>query len=186
MPFIILDRDGVINFESDVYIKSPEEWRAIPGSLDAIARLNQAGFKVLVASNQSGVARELYDLDTLKRIHEKMLHELAEHGGEIQEIFFCPHHPDEKCTCRKPEPGLFREIQKKYAIDLSKTFFIGDSWSDEKVARAVGCRFILVLTGKGEKTLAENKQLANGLCFPDLKSAVDWIVSEGNQHGIVT
>jgi D-glycero-D-manno-heptose 1,7-bisphosphate phosphatase len=178
MPFIILDRDGVINYDSDEYIKSPEEWRPIPGSLDAIAQLNRFGFQVLVATNQSGVARGYYDLDTLGRIHEKLMHELASVGGYIDEIFFCPHHPDEACSCRKPKPGLLHQIETKYQINLTHTFFIGDSIADVKAALAVGCIPILVLTGNGRRVLENYPELLNVSHFPDLARAVEYVISQ--------
>jgi len=175
MSFIILDRDGVINYDSDHYIKSPEEWHPIPGSLEAIARLNQAGFRVLVVTNQSGIARGLYDVATLTRIHEKLFQLLAKVGGHIEEIFFCPHHPDEHCLCRKPQPGLFQEIQKKYPIHFSETFFIGDSKTDVQVAQLTGCKPLLVLTGKGQDALAAVPELANVPHFTDLAQAVEYV-----------
>jgi len=143
--FIILDRDGVINYDSDHYIKSPEEWHAIPGSLEAIADLNRAGYHVVVATNQSGIARGHYDLETLDRIHEKLMRELASVGGYIDEIFFCPHHPNDHCECRKPKLGLFLQIQKKYTVHFAETYFIGDSYTDMQVAEATGCKPILYL-----------------------------------------
>jgi len=178
MPFIILDRDGVVNYDSDEYIKSPDEWIAIPGSLDAIAELNRHGYQVLVATNQSGVARGFYDLEILDRIHEKFMHELAAVGGHVDEIFYCPHHPDEKCPCRKPQPGLFYQMQQKYPLNLAETYFIGDSLSDVQVARLVGCKPILVQTGKGEKTLAQHAEVAGVPYFPNLAKAVDYVLAQ--------
>jgi D-glycero-D-manno-heptose 1,7-bisphosphate phosphatase len=177
MPYIILDRDGVINYESQEYIKSPDEWIAIPGSLEAIARLNKAGFKVLVATNQSGVARGYYDLETLDAIHEKLMRELAEVGGYVEEIFFCPHHPEENCECRKPKVGLIQQIKEKYKFDLNQTYFIGDNKTDIELAEAVGCLPILVLTGKGQKTLDEYSELKSVLHFLNLEKAVDFILA---------
>ena len=177
MSFIILDRDGVINYDSDHYIKSPEEWHAIPGSLEAIAQLNRHGYHVLVATNQSGVARGHYDLETLDLIHEKLMRELAAVGGYIDEIFFCPHHPDEHCACRKPQPGMFYKMEKKYPIDLKKTFFIGDTFTDMQVAETVGCKPILVLTSKGEATLKKHPALLAIPHFPDLARAVEYVLS---------
>lgn len=178
MPYIILDRDGVINYESQEYIKSPEEWIAIPGSLEAIAKLNKAGFKVLVATNQSGVARGYYDLETLDAIHEKLVRELAEVGGYIEEIFFCPHHPEENCQCRKPKAGLIQQIQEKYKIDLSQTYFIGDNKTDIELANTVGCLPILVLTGKGQQTWNEQVELQSVPHFANLETAVDFILEK--------
>lgn len=177
MSFIILDRDGVINYDSDQYIKSPNEWHAIPGSLNAIAQLNRAGFRVLIVTNQSGVARGYYDIETLDLIHEKLLRELASVGGYIEEIFFCPHHPDEACDCRKPQPGLLYQIAKKYPIDLTKTYFIGDSIVDIRVAQSSGCIPLLVLTGNGETTLKKYPDISNISSFPDLARAADYVIS---------
>lgn len=175
---IIIDRDGVINFDSPAYIKSPEEWLPIPGSLEAIAQLNRHNYQVVIATNQSGVARGYYDLETLDRIHEKLIAELAAVGGFVTEIFFCPHHPDENCFCRKPKPGLLHRIQEKFSVDLKNTFFIGDSWTDMQVAFAMGCKPILVLTGNGNKTLTEHPELANIQCFADLAKASDYIIEQ--------
>lgn len=174
--FIILDRDGVINYDSTEYIKSPDEWEAIPGSLEAIAQLNRAGYRVVVVTNQSGVARGYYDLETLDHIHEKLQTELASVGGHIDEIFFCPHHPDEHCVCRKPKPGMFYKVREKYNVNFGDTFFIGDSLSDMEVAAAVGCKPILVLTGNGKKTLDKNPELSNIKVFSDLAEAVQHIL----------
>lgn len=176
MPLIILDRDGVINYDSDEYIKSPDEWHAIPGSLEAIAQLNRAGYQVVIVTNQSGVARGFYDLETLDKIHEKMQEELAEVGGYIEEIFFCPHHPDEHCNCRKPKPGLLHKIREKYGVELSESYFIGDTLTDMQVAAEVNCKPILLMTGKGKRTLEKNPELASLQCFDDLASAVHFIL----------
>lgn len=173
---IILDRDGVINYDSPDYIKDPKEWHAIPGSLEAIAKLNHAGYRVVIATNQSGVARGLYDLPTLHKIHEKLKAELALVGGVIDEIYFCPHHPDEKCACRKPELAMFHKIQQKYNMDLSDVYFIGDSYSDMQVAKTLPCRPILVLTSKGENTLKNNPEFLAIPHFADLAMAVDYIL----------
>lgn len=174
--FIILDRDGVINYDSDEYIKNPDEWRAIPGSLEAIAKLNCAGFSVMVVTNQSGISRGLYSLDMLAKIHNKLLNELKSVGGHIEEIFFCPHHPDDQCECRKPKPGMLYQLQKKYSVDLSKLFFIGDSIYDIKAAQTAGCIPILVLTGNGKKTLQSHPELTQINHFNDLATAVDYIL----------
>lgn len=173
---IILDRDGVINYDSPEYIKSPDEWQPIPGSLEAIATLNRAGFRVVVATNQSGVARGHYDLETLSLIHDKFTQALATVGGYIDEIFFCPHHPDEKCLCRKPQPGLLYRIEKKYNVDLTECFFIGDSVTDMHAAIAAGCKPILVMTGNGEKTLASDPLFSTLPYFRDLAEAVEYII----------
>ena len=182
MPFIILDRDGVINYDSDEYIKSPDEWLPIPGSLQAIAQLNRAGFHVLIATNQSGVARGLYDLEMLDTIHEKLMRELAAVGGHVDEIFFCPHHPDEKCACRKPKPGLIYRMQEKYKMDLADTFFIGDSLVDVQAAKQAGCQPLFVLTGKPNRPLIDINELVNVPTFENLAAAVDYVVFKRGKH----
>lgn len=165
MQLIILDRDGVINQDSDAYIKSPDEWLAIPGSLESIARLNRAGYTVVVATNQSGVGRGFFDLATLQRIHEKMTHELARIGGKIDAVFFCPHTPGDHCDCRKPKPGLLLEIAKKYACDLTGVPAVGDSLRDIEAAQAVGAKPVLVRTGKG--AAAKSGKLPDGVAVYD-------------------
>lgn len=152
MSYIILDRDGVINQDSDAFIKSPEEWLPIPGSLEAIALLNQAGLKVVVITNQSGIARGLFDLATLAAIHSKMQLAVEALGGDIDSIYFCPHGPDDNCACRKPKPGLFHSLAKEKQIDLSGIFSIGDSLRDIQASLAVNASPILVKTGKGSQT----------------------------------
>ncbi|HSW68944.1 MAG TPA: D-glycero-beta-D-manno-heptose 1,7-bisphosphate 7-phosphatase [Gammaproteobacteria bacterium] len=169
---IILDRDGVINYDSDSYIKTPDEWHAIPGSLEAIARLNRAGFYVVVATNQSGVARGYFDVSGLDLIHEKMFSELASVGGHIEEIFFCPHHPEENCSCRKPKPGLLQKIHKKYDVDLKDVFFIGDKLSDIEAAKTAGCKPILILTSLKIHDL----ELNDVPYFLNLAEAVEYVI----------
>jgi D-glycero-D-manno-heptose 1,7-bisphosphate phosphatase len=149
MKLVILDRDGVINEDSDAYIKSPAEWVPIAGSLEAIARLNHAGFRVVVATNQSGIARGLFDMGTLDAIHQRLHGELARVGGQLDGIYFCPHGPDDRCTCRKPEPGLFEEIALRTGTALEGVPAVGDSLRDLAAARAVGALPFLVRTGKG-------------------------------------
>jgi D-glycero-D-manno-heptose 1,7-bisphosphate phosphatase len=178
MPFIILDRDGVINYDSDFYIKSPDEFHTVPGSLEAIAKLNKAGYQVLVATNQSGIARGLYTVEMLEKIHAKLHSQLAEVGGKIQEIFYCPHHPDEDCPCRKPKPGMFHQIQEKYALDFSETYFIGDTITDVHVANAVGCKPMLILSIKGQKTLEKHPEVAKYPHYANLAEAVESILSQ--------
>ncbi|CAP41109.1 D-glycero-beta-D-manno-heptose 1,7-bisphosphate 7-phosphatase [Bordetella petrii] len=152
MKLIVLDRDGVINQDSDAFVKSPDEWIALPGSLAAIARLSQAGYTVVVASNQSGVARGLFDMATLNAIHAKLHRELAQAGGAVDAIFLCPHGPDDGCACRKPLPGMYHDIARRYDIDLAGVPAVGDSLRDLQAAAAVGCTPWLVLTGNGGKT----------------------------------
>ncbi|TXI11648.1 MAG: D-glycero-beta-D-manno-heptose 1,7-bisphosphate 7-phosphatase [Polynucleobacter sp.] len=148
---VILDRDGVINQDSDLYIKSPDEWIPIPGSLEAIAKLNQAGYHIAVATNQSGVGRGLYDMDTLNAIHEKLHRLVAKVGGHIDAIFFCPHTDADHCNCRKPLPGMIQQISERYGIPIKGVPIVGDSVRDLVAGVAVGAEPHLVLTGKGEK-----------------------------------
>ncbi len=154
MQLIILDRDGVINFDSDQFIKSPEEWKPIPGSLEAIARLNQAGYRVVVSTNQSGVGRGLFDMPTLNAIHDKMHKACALVGARIDAVFFCPHTAESHCLCRKPKSGMMEEIAERYNIGLAGVPAVGDSLRDLQSAATMGAQPYLVLTGKGAKTLA--------------------------------
>jgi D-glycero-D-manno-heptose 1,7-bisphosphate phosphatase len=147
----ILDRDGVINHDSDAFIKSPDEWVALPGSLEAMARLSRAGWRVVIASNQSGIARGLFSMDTLNAIHTKMHEQLAAAGGKVDAIVICPHGPDDNCLCRKPRPGMFHDIARRFDIDLAQVPAVGDSLRDLQAAKEAGCAPWLVLTGKGEK-----------------------------------
>jgi len=153
MKLVILDRDGVINLDSEQYIKSPEEWTPIAGSLEAIARFTQAGFRVVVATNQSGIGRGLFDMATLNAMHDKMHKAVNQLGGRIDAVFFCPHAQDAGCACRKPRPGMLLEIAERFNIPLAGVPAIGDSLRDLQAASAAGARPILVLTGKGELTL---------------------------------
>lgn len=174
--YILLDRDGVINHESADFIKSPEEWRPIDGSLEAIALLNEHGYKVAVITNQSGVARGLFDDAMLEKIHAKMRQMAAEKGGKIDAIYFCPHGPDDGCTCRKPKPGLLESFAAEKNVDLTGITFIGDSIRDIQSAQAVGASPILVKTGKGQKTLTDNPDL-NIPVFENLYAAAKHITS---------
>lgn len=168
MKLIILDRDGVINADSDQFIKSPDEWKSIPGSLEAIARLNQWGWRVVVASNQSGVGRGLFGMDTLNAINDKMVRSLAQVGGRLDAIFFCPHAADSTCECRKPKSGLFQQIAERFNVDLTGVPCVGDSLRDLQAGVSMGCEPYLVLTGKGMKT-REDPELPPGTkIFPDL------------------
>jgi len=152
MKLVILDRDGVINEDSDDYIKSVAEWKAVPGSLEAIARLNHAGYEVYVASNQSGIGRGMFDFDTLFAIHEHLRRALAELGGRISAIEFAPEHPDVATEMRKPAPGMLKDLARRLGTSLEGVPFVGDSVSDIEAARAVGARPVLVLSGKGERS----------------------------------
>ena len=176
MKLVILDRDGVINHDSDSFIKSPEEWRPIPGSLEAIARLNHAGYHVVLATNQSGVGRGLFEVSTLNAIHDRMHRALGQIGGRVDAIFFCPHAQDANCNCRKPRAGLLEEIARRFGVDLKGVPAVGDSLRDLQCAAAVGATPILVLTGKGEKTRSEGALPADTQIYPDLAAAVRAIV----------
>lgn len=178
MKLIILDRDGVINEDSDEYIKSPEEWVEIPKSIDAIARLHREGYHVVVLTNQSGVARGFFDLNVLSKIHNKMLEAVRAAGGEIEAIFFCPHGPDDGCRCRKPLPGLFEEVADRMKSSLQGVYAVGDSERDAVAARAVAARPVLVRTGKGERTLKKKSDnLRDVPVFADLSDFTDALLS---------
>ncbi|MBC7732436.1 MAG: D-glycero-beta-D-manno-heptose 1,7-bisphosphate 7-phosphatase, partial [Bacteriovorax sp.] len=152
---IILDRDGTINEDRDDYVKSPEEWVPIPGALDAIARLNHAGWRTVVATNQSGLGRGLFDMSALNAMHVKMNQLLAKQGGRIDAVFFCPHAPADACHCRKPLPGLFEQIGERFGVNLAEVPVVGDSLRDLQAGMAVGCRPHLVRTGKGARLNAD-------------------------------
>lgn len=168
MKLIVLDRDGVINHDSEQFIKNPEEWRPIAGSLEAIARLNQSGYRVVVATNQSGIGRGLFDMPTLNAIHDKMHKSLAQVGGRVDAIFFCPHTNDTGCTCRKPRSGMLEEIAQRYGVSLGGVPAVGDSLRDLESAARLEAQPILVLTGKGEKTLDKGGLPQGTLVYPDL------------------
>jgi len=173
---IVLDRDGVINQDSDDYIKSPEEWIALPGSLEAIGKLCDAGYEVAVVTNQSGIARGLFSQATLERIHAKMVDCVAAAGGKLAGVYHCPHAPGDDCACRKPKPGLLHALQADLGLDtLSGVPFVGDKRSDIELAAAVGARSILVRTGKGEVTARDG---ADAEIFDDLAAVVDSLLSE--------
>lgn len=177
MKLIILDRDGVINLDSEQFIKSPEEWKPIPGSLEAIARLNQWGWRVVVASNQSGIGRGLFGMDMLNAINDKMVKSLTQVGGRIDAIFFCPHAADSPCECRKPKSGMFRQIADRFNVELNGVPTVGDSLRDLQAGIAVGCTPYLVLTGKGELT-RDDPDLPEGVgIFADLDAVVTELLS---------
>jgi D-glycero-D-manno-heptose 1,7-bisphosphate phosphatase len=176
MNLIILDRDGVINFDSDQFIKNPEEWKPIPGSLEAIARLCQSDYRVVVATNQSGVGRGLFDMHTLNAIHDKMHKAVALAGGRIDAIFFCPHTVDADCSCRKPKAGMLEGIAARYNVNLLNVPAVGDSLRDLEAAAKVNAKPILVLTGKGTKTQSEGGIPEGTLIYPDLAAAVATLV----------
>lgn len=177
MKLVILDRDGVINRDSKAFIKSPAEWVAYDDSLVALRLLKEAGILVAVATNQSGIGRELFDETMLSQIHDKMLSTVEQAGGAIDRIFYCPHLPDANCACRKPKPGLLCKIQEHYQIDLKQTIVIGDSWRDLAAAIAVDAIPVLVKTGNGKKTYLENQnKLENINVFDNLLHAVQFIL----------
>ena len=176
MKLVILDRDGVINHDSAAYIKTPEEWKPIPGSLEAIALLNQAGCHVVVATNQSGVGRGLFEMATLNAIHDKMHRALGLVGGRIDAIFFCPHAQDAGCACRKPKPGLLEDIARRFKTSLRDVPSIGDSLRDLEASAAVGARPMLVLTGKGGKTRRDGGLPPDTQIFANLAEAVKSLV----------
>jgi D-glycero-D-manno-heptose 1,7-bisphosphate phosphatase len=177
MKLVILDRDGVINVDSERFIKTPDEWKPIPGALEAIARLNGAGFHVAVATNQSGIERGLLDMNALNAIHTKMLKAVQEVGGRIDVIYYCPHSGDAGCRCRKPAPGMLVDIGQRLNVDLKDVVCIGDSPRDLEAAVAVGGIPYLVLTGKGAKTKAAGTLPPGTQVFDDLSAAVDAVLA---------
>jgi D-glycero-D-manno-heptose 1,7-bisphosphate phosphatase len=184
MKLIILDRDGVINHDSDAFIKSPAEWVAIPGSLEAIARLNQAGYRVVVCTNQSGVARGYFNVMTLNAIHQKMHTAAQAVGADIDAVFFCPHAADENCDCRKPKPGMLHAIAKRFNVTLKGVPAVGDSLRDLQAGFVAGCQPYLVLTGKGEKTLAKGGLPPGTMIYPSLAAVVDHLLSTADDISI--
>lgn len=187
MKLIILDRDGVINHDRDDYVKSADECVPIEGSIEAIVRLNKAGFTVVVATNQAGLAKGKFELDDLEAMHEKITGLVEEQGGELGGIFYCPHHPDDNCKCRKPKPGMLDAIEAEFNTSVESSYFVGDSLRDLQAGLLKGCKPILVKTGKGEKTLAQlaDVQLQTDnptvyaeqvQVFANLAAAVDFIL----------
>ena len=184
MKLVILDRDGTINADSDEFIKSPEEWTPLPGALEAIARLNHAGWHAVIASNQSGLGRGLFDVASLNAMHAKMHKMLSAQGGRIDAVFYCPHSPDEGCACRKPLPGLFEQIGERFGADLRTTHVVGDSLRDLQAGAAAGCEPHLILTGKSAQY--RNGGQPDGLpegtrLHPDLGAFVDFILERSAQ-----
>ena len=148
LKVVVVDRDGTLNELRDDHVKTPEEWQAIPGALEAVARLHQAGWHVVVATNQSGLGRGLFDMSMLNAIHQKMNEELARSGGRVDAVFFCPHAPEDHCTCRKPLPGLFEDIAERMGVEPAEMYAVGDSLRDIQAARSAGCKTHLVLSGR--------------------------------------
>ncbi len=178
MKLIILDRDGVINQDSDEFIKSPEEWTPIPGSLDAIARLYRAGYRIVVATNQSGIGRGLFDIVALNAIHQKMHAAVRASGGIIDSIFFCPHTNNDNCDCRKPRQGMFNAIAERYSISLEGVPTVGDSLRDLQAGFLAGCNPILVMTGKGNQTKTNGGLPPDTIIFEDLASVANYLLEK--------
>lgn len=184
MKLVILDRDGTINEDRDDYVKSPEEWTPVPGALEAIARLNHNGWHTVVASNQSGIGRGLFDMATLNAMHAKMHQMLAKHGGRIDAVFFCPHTPEDACDCRKPMPGLFRQIGERFGVDLADVPVVGDVMRDLQAGVAAGCEPHLVRTGKASPERMNDAQIAE-LCakvpgtrvHASLDAFAEWLIA---------
>jgi len=174
---IVLDRDGVINADSDDYVKSPEEWRPLPGSLDAIARLARAGFDVVVATNQSGVGRGLFSEHALDAIHARMRAEVAAAGGAIKAIYVCPHRPEDDCECRKPRPGLLERIARDFGRPLAGVPFVGDKLSDVEAAVAAGARPIFVMTPERAADVGRARALGAEV-YSSLAEAADGLLAE--------
>jgi D-glycero-D-manno-heptose 1,7-bisphosphate phosphatase len=178
---VILDRDGTINRASDEFVKSPEEWHPLPGALEAIGRLNHAGFHVVLATNQSGIGRGLFDMAALNAVHAHMLKSLAALGGRIDAIFYCPHAPDEGCACRKPAPGLLQQIAERYGVTLVGVPYVGDSLRDMQAAQAAACSPHLVLTGRHAHLASQPLPAqfpANTLVHADLAAFVDHLLAD--------
>lgn len=189
MKLVILDRDGTINHERDDYIKSPEEWVPLPGAIEAIARLNHAGWHVVVATNQSGIGRGLFDMAAMNAMHAKMHQMLARHGGRVDAVFFCPHTPEDQCTCRKPQPGLFKMIGERFNKSLNEVPMVGDLPRDVLAAQSVGCEPHLVRTGQAaamtDVELVELRRQVPGLTIhPDLSAFADFLILRDREaHG---
>ena len=182
--WLILDRDGVVNYDSDEFIKSPDEWHPLPGSLEAIAALNAAGYRIVVITNQSGLARGLFGHDILGAIHQKFNTLLEQKGGQIERIYFCPHGPDDHCACRKPLPGLFNQFAKDFDIKLEDIYAVGDSVRDLEAAHSAGANGVLLRTGKGEKSaqslcaLPDDNPLRHVPIYNDLASFTENLLSK--------
>jgi len=182
VKLVILDRDGVINLDSDQFIKSPAEWKPIAGSIEAIARLSQSGYRVVVATNQSGIGRGLFDMATLNAINDKMMEQVFRGGGRIDAIFFCPCTAEQDCHCRKPDTGMFEDIASRYQIGLSGVPSIGDSLRDLEASARAGCVPLLVLTGKGRKTRDQGGLPRGTRVFTDLSAAADALIADSFRH----
>lgn len=176
---IFLDRDGVINKDPEGgYVKSPEDFEFLPGSLSAIKKLNSHGYDIIVISNQAGIAKGLYTKEDLKKVNAKMLSEIEKAGGRIRSTHYCIHRDEDNCLCRKPKVGLFRQATEGLSIDFKETFFIGDKRTDIEAGKRIGCRTILVLSGNTKKDDVLSWQIKPDYIKKDLKEAVDWIIVE--------
>lgn len=174
---LILDRDGVINQDSDAFVKNADEWIPLPGSIEAIAKLYQAGWTLAIATNQSGLARGKFTQADLDAQHAKMLDLIHAAGGDLHAITWCPHGPDEGCRCRKPEPGLLEQISQRLDLDLNGAIMVGDALRDLQAGQAMGCQAVLVRTGKGEKTLAAGEGLEEVLVVADLAELAERLLT---------
>ena len=177
---VVLDRDGVINEDSDNFIKSADEWVPLKGSLEAISRLKKAGFIVAVATNQSGLARKLFDQGALQAMHDKMDSLLSQRGASVDSIEFCPHGPNDNCVCRKPKPGMLLKICKQFDIKPSETVFVGDTFTDVQAARMAGCQSVLVKTGKGQRTLDKHGSIEGTTVYDNLSHFVREFLKQNN------
>jgi len=179
---LILDRDGVINVESPEFVKTPEEWIPIKGSLEAIGRLSQAGYEIVVITNQSGVGRGHFTADTLAKMHARMIDYVQQHGGKIQSILFCPHTPDDECECRKPKPGMYNELAERLSISFNDVYSVGDSVRDLLAAKSAGAKPVLVKTGNGKRSIKEIEtnpelDLSSTPVFDNLSNFADALLS---------
>jgi D-glycero-D-manno-heptose 1,7-bisphosphate phosphatase len=178
LKLVILDRDGVINYDSDEYIKTVDEWVPLPGALEALGKLTKAGYKIAIATNQSGVSREYFTLETLADMHNKMMDLATLEQAEINHIAFCPHGPNDQCNCRKPLPGLIHQIEKALKLDAKGCYMVGDSLRDLQAGQAAGLKAALVLTGKGQKTFDKNMGLEQVEVFTDLNMFVEHLITK--------
>lgn len=181
MKLVILDRDGTINIDRPDYVKSSSEWEPLPQALEAIAKLNRAGFTAVIATNQSGLGRGLFTIDDLNNMHQKLIMLLKNLGGRIDAIFFCPHNPEtESCDCRKPKSGLFDQIRQRYGVDMCQVANVGDTLRDLQAGFALGCPAHLVRTGKSQFQVPSGLP-PNTRIHSDLMTFADWLIAN---HGI--
>ena len=176
-PFVCLDRDGVINADEVGYISSPQDWEPLAGSAEAIGRLTQSGYDVFVLTNQSGIGRGYYTLDDMQAVHIKMHAVLSRYGGVVKAVYYCPHAPEEDCSCRKPQTGMFEQLQAQFEVDLTATWFVGDKLSDLLAGDAVNAQSVLVKTGCGADTLAQLPDDHSYPVFADLSAFVTHLLT---------